>query len=333
MDNAQNQAITAIRDIALENMVAESLHRVGWELIYRATSNEELERVLRSHPEAILIGAEDFLSRTARYERRIIWVTKTTGEHELHSDLRNLTQNSAQHPTSIPPIATKVSVITTVESGIGGSTVAINLAYESAQSGSKTLLLDFNTPNPFLSRFFEIQRINRTIAPTSFGFAIGEISDFSLCAVVAQEANLFDHVIIDLGRTPVAKEVISGQRLHESLVRWSLESVDNLYLLARGEEPSILQMKEKIKELKTLAVSDLMTSVFIAQSPQSTRERRHFLDSARSCLSGGLYLLTRDVRNLSRARIERVPVAAIAPKSVLAHEISQLHRQALERER
>lgn len=333
MDNTKNQAITAIRNITLENMIAQSLHRAGWKLIHRATSREELERVLLAHPEATLIAAEDFLSRQSRFNQKIIWVTSTTGEHELHTELRNLTQDSPQHPAAIAPLTTKVTVVTTVDSGVGGSALAINLAYESTQSGSNTLLLDFNSNNPYLSRYFEIQRINRSFSPTPFGFSIGEISHFSISTVMAEEINRFDHVVIDLGSVPTTKNMISGKRIHDSLARWSIQSASFLYLLARGEVDSILRVKEKSEEIKVLASEIPMSSVFITQSPSSTRERRHLRGSAKSLFSGGLYLLTSDVRNLAKAKIERAPLAVVAPKSILRREIEQLYRETFSRER
>jgi cellulose biosynthesis protein BcsQ len=330
--NPKNHAITAIRSISLENMIAQSLHRAGWEIIHRATGREELDRVLVTHPEATLIAAEDFLSRKSSFKQKIIWVTATTGEHELHTELRNLIQDSPQ-PAAIAPLTTKVTVITTVDSGLGGSAMAINLAYESSQSGSRTLLLDFNSINPYLSRYFEIQRINRSFSPTPFGFTIGEISDISISTFMAEEINRFDHVVIDLGRAPTAKNMISGKRIHDSLARWSLQSATFLYLLARGEVNSILHTKEKSEEIKVLTSEIPMTYLFISQSPSSTKERRHLLESAKSLFSGGLYLLTSDVRNLAKAKIERAPLAVVAPKSILTREIAQLYRETLNRER
>lgn len=313
-------------------MIAQSLHRAGWELIHRATSREELDRVLVTHPEATLIAAEDFLSRKSSFKQKIIWVTATTGEHALHTELRNLIQDSPQ-PAAIAPLTTKVTVVTTVDSGLGCSAMAINLAYESSQSGSKTLLLDFNSINPYLSRYFEIQRINRSFSPTPFGFTIGEISDISLSAFMAEEINRFDHVVIDLGRAPTAKNMISGKRIHDSLARWSLQSATFLYLLARAEVNSILHAKEKSEEIKVLTSEIPMTYLFISQSPPSTKERRHLLESAKSLFNGGLYLLTSDVRNLAKAKIERAPLAVVAPKSILTREIAQLYRETLNRER
>jgi hypothetical protein len=331
--NSKNQAITAIRNIALENMIAESLHRSGWELIYRATSKDQLERVLLTNPDAILIAAEDFLPRKAGSEQKIIWVTTSIGEYELQTELRNLAQDSVQTPTSLPLLTTQVTVVTAVDSGIGSSTLAMNLAYESAKSGSKTLLLDLNPINPFLSRYFDIQHINRTFAPTSCGFTIGEISDISEGVAMAQEADGYSHVVIDLGRTPSVHRVISGQRIHESLARWSLQSAERLFLLARGEESSIANLKKISEGFNSLVPAIVMRNVFISRAATSARERRHFIEAAKSCLNGEVHLLSRDVRNLSKAAIERRPLAPSASKSPLAREIAELYRQSMTRER
>lgn len=333
MDSATNLAITAIRNIALESVIAESLHRMGWQLIYRATSLEGLEQVLIAHPDAVLIAADDFLLNKAQLTKRILWVNQSIGEYELQEQLRKLDQESPQAPTIKPLRRATVSVVATIDSGIGGSTLAINLAHEIAVSRGRTLLLDFNSFNPYLSRYFDIQRINRTFALTPFGFTIGEISDQLHFAEMALAAEEFDHVVIDLGRSLSAKELISGQRLQESLGRWALQSAQTLYLLARIEGQSIARLMNASAELAAGAISVLPTYVFVSQSAPSTRERRQILDNAKSSLSGSAYLLSRDVRNLSKAANERVPLAKVAPKSALAREISAIHRRVLNDER
>lgn len=314
-------------------MIAESLHRMGWQLIYRATSREGLEISLSLNPEAVLIAADDFLLNRAPLTNRTLWVNSSIGEYELQEQLRKLDQESPQAPTISPLRKAKVSVVTTIDSGIGGSTLAISLAHESASSGRKTLLLDLNSFNPFLSRYFGVQRINRTFALTPFGFTIGEISDHAHFAEMALAAEEFDHVIIDLGRALSAKELLSGQRLQESLGRWALQSAETLYLLARSEEQSMARLKDSSAQLAAGAITVLPIYVFVSQAPPSARERRQISDSAKSSLSGGAYLLSRDVRNLSKAAIERVPLAKVAPKSALAREISAIYRRELNGER
>lgn len=314
-------------------MIAESLHRMGWQLIYRATSREGLEKFLSLNPGAVLIAADDFLLNKAPLAKRTLWVNSSIGEYELQEQLRKLDQESPQNPTISPLRKAKVSVVTTIDSGIGGSTLAISLAHESACSRRKTLLLEINSFNPYLSRYFDIQRINRTFALTPFGFTIGEISDHAHFAEMAMAAEEFDHVVIDLGRALSAKELLSGQRLQELLGRWALQSAETLYFLARSEGQSFARLKEGSAQFKAGAISVLPTYVFVSQAPPSARERRQISDSAKSSLSGGAYLLSRDVRNLSKAANERAPLAKVAPKSALAREISAIYREARNDER
>lgn len=314
-------------------MIAESLHRMGWQLIYRATSREGLEKFLSLNPDVVLIAADDFLLNKVPLAKRTLWVSSSIGEYELQEQLRNLDQELPQAPTISPLRKAKVSVVTTIDSGIGGSTLAISLAHESASSGRKTLLLEINSFNPYLSRYFDIQRINRTFALTPFGFTIGEISDHAHFAEMAKAADEYDHVVIDLGRALSAKELLSGQRLQELLGRWALQSAETLYFLARSEGQSFARLKEGSAQFKAGAISVLPTYLFVSQAPPSARERRQISDSAKSSLSGGAYLLSRDVRNLSKAANERAPLAKVAPKSALAREISAIYREALNDER
>lgn len=312
----------------MESKIAESLHHLGWELIFRATNQEGLESALNAYPDAILIAAEDFLSKTSQITARSVWVDRTVGEYELQELLRNVNLESTHFPTSIPLLGTSVSVVATVDSGIGGSTLAINLAYESAQSGKTTLLFDFNLFNPTFSRYFDLQRINRRLVLTRFGFTVGEISGYSHFAEMAQEAQGYDHVIIDVGRYPNGKEILSGQRLHEVLSRWAIQSTQNIYLLARGEDQSLPRFIEKSEQLMAGATGAFPQCVLISQATTSARERRKLIDKASSLQSGAVSCLTRDVRNLSKAAIERTPLAIAAPKCVLAREISSLYRSS-----
>lgn len=333
MDKTENRAITAIRNIAVESKIAESLHHLGWELIFRATNQEGLESALKTYPDAVLIAAEDFLIKRSDIAARSVWIDSTVGDYELQELLRNINLESTQLPTSIPLLSTSVSVVATVDSGIGGSALAINLAYESAQSGERTLLFDFNQFNPTFSRYFDLQHINRRFALTRFGFTIGEISGLSHFAEMAVEAQNYDHVIIDIGRSPTSKEILSGQRLHEVLSRWAIQSTQKLYLLVRGEELSLPRFVEKSEQLMAGASGALPQCVLISQSTTSARERRQLIDKASSLQLGEVSFLTRDVRNLSKAAIERTPLAFVAPKCVLAREISALYRRSHKGER
>ena len=333
MDNTGNRAITAIRNIAVESRIAESLHHLGWELIFRATNQEGLESALKAHPDAVLIAAEDFLISRNEMAARSVWIDPSVGDYELQELLRNVNLESTQLPTSIPLLSTSVSVVATVDSGIGGSALAINLAYESAQSGERTLLFDFNQFNPTFSRYFDLQHINRRFALTRFGFTIGEISGYSHFAEMAMEAQGYDHVIIDIGRSPNSKEILSGQRLHEVLSRWAIQSTENLYLLARGEEISLPRYIKKSEQLMAGATGALPQCVLISQSTMTARERRQLIDKAALLHIGEVSCLTRDVRNLSKAAIERTPLSIVAPKCVLAREISALYRRSFKGER
>lgn len=302
---------------------------MGWELIFRATHLEELKSVMKANPDAVLIVAEDFLIKRTEVTARSIWVDCTLGDYELQELLRNVNQESTQQPDSIPLLTTSVSVVATVDSGIGGSTLAINLANESAQSGKATLLFDFNLFNPTFSRYFDLQRINRKFALTRFGFTLGEISGHSYFEEMAQEADGYDHVIIDIGRSLNSREVFSGQRLHEVLSRWAIQSAQNVLLLARGEEQSLPRFIERSEHVVAGATGVLPHCVLISQSTTSARERRQLIAKASLLHSGEVSYLTRDARNLSKAAIERTPLAITAPKCVLTREISSLYRKSL----
>ncbi len=335
MDKSRAPVITAIRDAKQESFVAALLGDSGWNLIFRATGSDALLSAIRSHPIALILASDDF-GYDPSYSSNpfvILDSKKPLAEHELHEILRGVGESSSPASFAVAPSHSDVTLVATIDAGIGGSTVAINAAHESARSGKKTLLLDFNTANPSLSRYFDIQRIDRTISPTRFGFFVGEISQLSTFPEIAKDADTFEEVVIDLGKWPTSEYLMSGARIHEVLARWGIQSSSHIYLLARGDEDSIDRLHPIYSHSLLRALISKPVILLGSQSILSGREKR--LMSERASLLSGAQVrhLPWERRAVMDAALARAPLGYQGQKSLLAQEISSLYRARGKRER
>lgn len=328
MDKERKSAITAIRNIKQESFVAATLDQIGWKLIHRATSSENLALALQENPNALLITSEEFRVERGTFSNGVLILDskKVLEEYDLQELLRRVDEGAAPKVTTIAMCKSDVTVVTTLDSGIGGSTFAMNYAYESARSGRRTLLLDFNPDAPLFARYFGLQGINRKIALTKFDFSVAEASEYSFFSQLTEEANDFESVVIDLGKVPSSEHLISGVRIHEAIARWGLQSANSLFILARSEESSI-------KRLQLLATKSLQRSITMdpvvlltAQSSISGREVRLIREKAESLFGKEAHQLPRDPRGVARALDEGTPLAIVAPKSPLVQVISSLNQ-------
>ena len=319
-------AITAIRNAKEESFVAATLNRIGWEICYRATSSEGLKVAAKKNPDALILADIDFGAEQSHFPNRFVVLNpkiELTSEH-IQDLLRRVDNSESPQLPSIPLCTSSTTVIATLDSGVGGSTCAINFAYEKSRAGKETLLLDLNQENPFMARYFDIQKINRKILPTEFGFALSEVSDPTYFSNVALLANDFDEVVIDLGKIPLGDWIISGNRIRELCTRWSMQSASSLYIVARGDLSSLTRLHELSIRLAQFSRLPQPRILLIPQSILTGRERRTLMERSKEFFGGEARILPIDVRAIERAASERAPLIQVAPKSLLAREFSSI---------
>jgi MinD-like ATPase involved in chromosome partitioning or flagellar assembly len=321
-----NSAITAIRNIRQESFVAANLDLIGWTLTYRATDKEGLLAATRSHPSSLVIVGDDFNIEGLVFSNPAIVINskEELGDNQLQDLLREVNESDTPQSLSLPPCSAEVTVVATVDSGLGGTTCAIEIAYEKSRLGKSTLLLDFNTNNPTLSDYFDVQRINRKVLPSSLGFSLAEVSELSNIHAITQESSAFDEVVIDLGRIPSSEHLVSGVRIHEVLARWSLQSASKFLLLSRSDYRSLQKLARVTSQLERTSSFIKPIALLVSHLTVTGRERREISQSAATFYSGEVRFLPRDPRLVERAAKERLPIALISPKSPLVQEFASL---------
>lgn len=311
-----------------ESFVASTLFELGWALQYRATNVEGLKKSAEIHPDAVIIASRDFLCERSEIANSIIYLDNTVELTKLNLQellLQVDKSEKVKNPT-IPLSQTKTTLIATLDAGVGGSTCAINIAYEKSAQGSKTLLLDLNQENPCLSQYFDIQRINRMITPSQCGFSLSEVSDISYFSELARNVNDFDEVVIDFGKLVSGDHFNSGVRIREVAARWSMNSATSIFIISRADAHSLLKLKMLASEILKLSRNIRPTILLVSQGSITVRERKSLIDKAVGIFGGEARYLPREARLLERAMAERVPFAQIAPKSLLAREFASVAR-------
>ncbi len=327
--------ITAIRNSKSESFVAQSLHRIGWKLIYRATDFSGLLISAEKSPEAIIIASTDFGVDKTKLTNTVITLEsrQEPTDHLIQELLRDMVESDRPKHSTPPLCSSKVTVVASLDSGLGGTTSAINVAHEKSRPAGKTLLLDFNSANPSISGYFDIQRINRRVSPTSFGFEIGEVSDLSTFTRIAEQSDSYDEVIIDLGRIPDHDLLMSGMRIHEVLARWSIQSAAVLLLLSRCNESSLKRLSARSLLIAQSTPAMKILPLLLSPAPLLGREKRAIDDNARRIIAGEFRHLPWEARLIEKAASERAPLAHISPKSLLVQEIASLSKDQTLRRR
>lgn len=328
-------AITAIRSMKDESFVASTLAEMGWILQYRATYAEGLQRSVEKYPDAIIIATEDFLSEISVFPNPIICLGTNIEltKLSLQELLRQVDKNEMQKSPTIPLSQVKTTLVATLDAGIGGSTCAMNIAYEKSALGSKTLLLDLNQDNPYLSQYFDIQRINRKIAPSQSGFSLSEVADILYFSELAKSVNEFDEVVIDFGKLLTGERFNSGVRIREIAARWSVYSATSIFIISRADAHSLTRLKKLAPEILKLSREIRPTILLISQGSIAARERKSLIKEAEEVFDCAVRYLPRESRMLERAVTEKVPLSQISPKSLLSREFASMAHQSAKQER
>lgn len=322
-------AITAIGNIERESQVAVLLAELGLKLLYRATGIEGLERAAADNPDAVIIRSPEFHIRQPGLSNQVIEISPQgeITQSILRELLRNLGEGSKRKVSAPPLSRARVITLGAINSGTGLSTLAINLADASSRQGKRTLLLDCNLSNPYLSHFFDLQRINRACTPTRFGFDIGEISDVSTLSEFAEAADRYDEVIIDTGRMNFFNDHLSGKRIDDLLALWALESANDLLILSRSNSHAIALLKEQITLIIQRNLALQIKVVVTTGSAISTREKRAITAKIGEAIGYQVTFLSRDVRSTEKGELTQAPLSIASPKSFLSGDIASLYRE------
>jgi hypothetical protein len=334
MDKPSSPVVTAIADAGQESFVAATLVKLGYQVIYRATSSEHLATFIAHNSNVILIASDDFrrapigeVPQTLIIRGKSSKITlksplNPTNEVELGELLRNIGSNGVDAPVRPPRPSAQVIAALSISQSPGVTSTAINLAHELAGQGMRVLLLDCNFKRYELAAHFEANGIFKTESETKFGFAIGEINSWESLNTFAAIANSFQYIICDLGLMTLRQLSSPARRIEDAMTIWVLQSaIEVLFISLDHDLPKIESYKETISKInpatEQIAIVRLLGAL-------SSRDREKLQREITTVTGMDSILLTRDSKALDRMKSERSTVIASSPKSPLRSEISTL---------
>lgn len=327
MDDEGKCAITAIADVRLEGSVTTSLHRLGWEVVYRATSEAGLIAALNEYPKALVISSEDFRylhNLTPARQLSLPSKTKSINDGEIRELLRNLDEGQGSQRRTLGPTKARIYLVASNGRTVGASTIALNLARELSKLAGSTLLLDCNSWSPYLARHLSINGINREIANTPFGFSVGEIQSRNSLNQLATSLIGYDRIIIDYGQlhNPVASA--NGRRAHEEILSWAIHAQSSLLLLSRNDAKSLDDSARTMEEIRQLTPGIKRHLLLTLTSVLSRRERARLVENSTARFGTSCSLISRDRRSVLEMEEKGSTFSEAAPRSMVLGELREL---------
>lgn len=337
MASDEKLVITAIRDMSQEGFIAASLARSGWKVIYRATSLTALREKLIEFPEALLLASDDFgdlsgvnRERCIEFRGRSHPLTASSSlnpqsDFELAEIIRS---REAHAPTQhISATSAHVIAISSVGGRTGATTFAITIADQISRLGKSVLLVEGNRIHPTIACHFQIHNIRGGIAQSQYGFSICEATNLQSLNVLAQEANNFDFIVVDMG--PMSLAIDGGKRVEDLLKSWTEHSRARVLISARDDVRSSSDLTRYLERDQSSPHLSQRTIFLTPSKTHSGRERKKLIEEASRLFGCPVEVMSRDGRSVEKMEKSHSTLHVSAPQSPLAGDIARY----LERER
>lgn len=327
MAESERWAITAIRDMHQEGFIAASLTRLGWKVIYRATSPEGLDEFLTNNQEALVVQSDDFAQAFLTRPTESVLIrghslpsedsatADPRSDFELEELLRNRKSERAEEQFFISATTTPILSIFSVGRHVGASSISISTADFFTQQGEKVLLVDGNTAHPTLARHFSAHNIRTAPQITSAGFSLFEVSELSGLVNLNTIANQYDTIVIDAGQLQLSFP--AGRRVRDQLVSWTSHSHARQLICTRTDIASLEELEQATPQGQQWTIALALSKVI------SRRERKNLETKVADQFGVPVQSISRDSRAIEKMEAQNTTLAVASPKSILLGEIAR----------
>lgn len=351
--------VTAIANSDLEGFVAGTLFSQGWNVIYRSLDVDSLTNfidsdLLRSRNVMLVYSPDlpgispDAVTKLQGKVRQIVGFSADGCETQEFvglfgiphdpSELLNLVRGFVRAPLVRSAIIespkkrrARVIAIGSTSGSTGCTSLAINLAMELSTLGHETLLIDADVRHPSIAPLLSLHKLDgenssRTIASH---LSVSEFTRDRVPQMVEYLDDLFgisDFAVIDLGSIEDVSDSLTDRRWTSSMVHWSCERADDLWIVGRGDTLGIHRLESLVHDFAQLTIR---AKVSVALSMSSRRRKGKvredlFFSTAAPLHPQNLFTLPRDARAITKAEDERATLVEIDERSPLRKSIAMI---------
>lgn len=351
--------VTAIANSELEGFVAGTLFSQGWNVIHRALDAHSLSNYLKKHSSEsenlILIYSPDLSGLLPKsiadlhgVLRQVVGFASDPSEHSEYSGLFSIPNDASELLNIIrsyvrAPLLrraelhtagtrrAKVIALGTPSGSTGCTTVALNLAMELSLLGKETLLLDADVRRPSVAILLSQHKLDadldaRSIAPQLSLSEFTQSRMSQLPEYLDRFTEKYDYVVIDLGTIEGVSDSLTDRRWTSTLIHWSCERADELWLVGKADVLGIHRMTLLVKNFEQVTIKARVSVLLnMKESGKRGDEREsHFSSAVASLKPHRNYSLPRDSRSATKAESERACLIEIGEKGQLRKAIAKI---------
>ena len=351
--------VTAIANPEIEGFIAGTLFSQGWNVIFRGLDSHSLIAFLDSNAErssnALLIYSPDLPGISpeviALLQGRVRQILGFTVDANvdleyvglLHmpseaAELLNVVRGYVRTPLVRNPISelpskrrTHVVAVGSASGSAGCTMLAINLAMELSFLGRETVLIDADVRHPSIAPLLSIHKLGsessaRVLSPH---LSVSEFTRERVPHIAEYLDGLFassDFAIIDLGSIAGVSDSLTDRRWTSSMVHWSCERADELWIVGKNDTLGLHRMEMLVRDFSQITMRARI-SIALNMSPRGRkgklREEQYFAAIA-SLRPQNLFTLPRDIRNVSKAEVERATLMEVDDRCALRKSIASM---------
>ena len=345
--------ITAISDPEFEGLVSRALFSQGWNVIARVMDFPELQRAVsvNSGKKLLLIFSTDLPGSSATEIEKLaapgislfgfvdqsgndrgfsnIFTRPTSPENLTLVILENIRSSGVRAP--LIHVAAKLKAKVLAVGGIGhvtaNTTIALNLAQESALLDIKTLLIEANFQAPAISSLLDLRRLSSEPNWREFSenLSIMELTQETITEFerrITAAGELFDQIVIDLGSIAFLSSELSDRRWSSAVKIWAVRSADHFILTTNS---TFLAQKRCDEFMQSFTKISTSAEIHLVNT-RSADKRGPELNSSRKLplRSAVLWNLPWDLRSCQLAIEERTTLQQAAERGALRKEIAKM---------
>ena len=345
--------VTAIADPEFEALVSRALFSQGWNVVARVMDFSELQRALtvNSGKKLLLLFSTDLPGSSAGEMEKLatpstslfcfadqsgndrgfsnVFARPTSPENLTLAILENVRSSGFRAPMihASAKCGARVVAVGGIGHGTANTTIAINLAQESALLGVKTLLIEANFQAPAIAALLDLRKLSSETRWRDYceNLSIMEltqetIADFEERIMTAGEK--FDLIVFDLGSVAFLARELSDRRWSSAVKIWTTRNANQFIFTTNATFLAQKRCDEFVQSLSNISIS---AEIHLVKTNSSNKREPEMSASKKAPLRSAVqWNLPWDQRSCQLAVEDRTTLVQASERGALRKEIGKI---------